>query len=836
MAGFSSPLLVLVLALAAVGAMPLDTPEADVESPDILVLMPSSQTDAPAAATAPRMQGNDTEDAANLIPGAGDIKVLPAPPSQTADKDKTPEREDAPVTPIPPAAENTSAEAVNKPEPSSSSTEAAPSEAGPRPTQRVEEAPVTIMPAESVTTESVDEVEPVPARHTPRAEDVSADGVQRAGAGHPVSSTAPQPAKEVPSTAVPMAGEDTSASTVAPDGEEATTVLPAETEGAVTTPEAGQDVAATANPEDVDPSETTTPSVEDAVLTTTAPAAEDDTATTVAPVKEDVAEAHSEVGDPAPEADKQSAVFSTELPAQTTGMDAVANVVVDTVPSTAVPEVSEGLDAVAVTVVVENTDAMVTEAATTEETAPHRDVGEGRGRAFDHVLVAGADPSQDPAAQLVSTSQAPLPASEAAVLASSEAPSSEVPPPASEAPVSISEAPLPASEAPVSTSEAPLPASEVSLPASEAVVPASSEATLPFSEMPPPAREAAPPVSEAPASFSDGPLPVSEASLPASEEAAIHVSEGPLSSSEAPIPLTNVPDISATKQISEDLTTSAVQNSDHTDAAAPPAASSEATPVVYHPEETKPIGAPAPQVETAEPTDNELPSTPSTATSATGAARSVTRGGTARPINEGTEEAATKAADVEASAVIGKPTPASTGTARDVLIDSPDCPKMEADARFIVILVLLAALSVLGVSVVVLVMKFRVKPAARRTISMSMCWCLRWGRARRATITPPFAHNHHQRTEAQVGGTKANPRTGKGTEDYNLASDEDCRRGELAETHAQHTQQDMPTWTFYEKGVSAAGRAPAAAGPQSPSSPADRKQDKQEDEVLSSKM
>lgn len=92
--------------------------------------------------------------------------------------------------------------------------------------------------------------------------------------------------------------------------------------------------------------------------------------------------------------------------------------------------------------------------------------------------------------------------------------------------------------------------------------------------------------------------------------------------------------------------------------------------------------------------------------------------------------------------------------------------------------------------------------------------------------------------QAQVErGTKANSRTVKGTEDYNLASDEDCRRGEHGEQGATQ-QQDMPTWTFYEKGVGAPARAPAAAGPQSPAqSPAHGAPDRNhEDEVLSSKM
>ena len=84
----------------------------------------------------------------------------------------------------------------------------------------------------------------------------------------------------------------------------------------------------------------------------------------------------------------------------------------------------------------------------------------------------------------------------------------------------------------------------------------------------------------------------------------------------------------------------------------------------------------------------------------------------------------------------------------------------------------------------------------------------------------------------------------KGTEDYNLASDEDCRRGEqgVAEgrgppPHAQ--QQDMPTWTFYEKEGGAPARTPAAAGPQSAHSPRDRNREHHElheDEVVCSKM
>ncbi|KAE8739950.1 hypothetical protein FOCC_FOCC014522 [Frankliniella occidentalis] len=85
-------------------------------------------------------------------------------------------------------------------------------------------------------------------------------------------------------------------------------------------------------------------------------------------------------------------------------------------------------------------------------------------------------------------------------------------------------------------------------------------------------------------------------------------------------------------------------------------------------------------------------------------------------------------------------------------------------------------------------MKFRVKPAARRSITMSV-------------------------------------ERGKGKqEDYNLASDEDCRADEevtaRAAQQARETSRDMPTWTFCEKSA-------AAAGPQSPA---------KEDEVVSSKM
>lgn len=141
--------------------------------------------------------------------------------------------------------------------------------------------------------------------------------------------------------------------------------------------------------------------------------------------------------------------------------------------------------------------------------------------------------------------------------------------------------------------------------------------------------------------------------------------------------------------------------------------------------------------------------------------RGVTQAGAARPINEdasstagplptvarpaseahlaseppaGPEADEEPPAEAPARPVVAKPaepsaapSPANPSTSSgrssnssNGISSNPDCPKdvMEADVRFIVILVLLAALSILGVSVVVLVMKFRVKP--RRTISMSV--------------------------------------------------------------------------------------------------------------------
>ncbi|XP_052129779.1 calphotin [Frankliniella occidentalis] len=222
-------------------------------------------------------------------------------------------------------------------------------------------------------------------------------------------------------------------------------------------------------------------------------------------------------------------------------------------------------------------------------------------------------------------------------------------------------------------------------------------------------------------------------------------------------------------------------------------------------------------------------SSTASSTSVTETTSGVTRGGVAKPINEAAgQPEAHVSEDVEARPVVAKagskvpeaePSPPSEGrslTSGDGVVSNPDCPKdvMEADARFFVIVVLLAALSILGVSVVILVMKFRVKPAARRSITMSMCWCLR--RARRATITPPFAHHHQHASEVERGKGKQ--------EDYNLASDEDCRADEevtaRAAQQARETSRDMPTWTFCEKSA-------AAAGPQSPA---------KEDEVVSSKM
>ncbi|KAJ1524382.1 hypothetical protein ONE63_010882 [Megalurothrips usitatus] len=83
-----------------------------------------------------------------------------------------------------------------------------------------------------------------------------------------------------------------------------------------------------------------------------------------------------------------------------------------------------------------------------------------------------------------------------------------------------------------------------------------------------------------------------------------------------------------------------------------------------------------------------------------------------------------------------------------------------------------------------------------------MCWRLRRSRARRATITPPFAHHHHHAGEVERG---------KGKEDYNLASDEDCRADEAvtaAAAAAAMQTTDMPTWTFCEKGSSAGPQCP----------------------------
>lgn len=63
-------------------------------------------------------------------------------------------------------------------------------------------------------------------------------------------------------------------------------------------------------------------------------------------------------------------------------------------------------------------------------------------------------------------------------------------------------------------------------------------------------------------------------------------------------------------------------------------------------------------------------------------------------------------------------------------------------------------------------------------------------------------------------------------EDYNLASDEDCRAGEAGEGQAQ----DMPTWTFCEKAAMA-----ATPGPQSPQAQEPQVQ-REEEEVLCSRM
>ncbi|KAK3933326.1 Zonadhesin [Frankliniella fusca] len=201
------------------------------------------------------------------------------------------------------------------------------------------------------------------------------------------------------------------------------------------------------------------------------------------------------------------------------------------------------------------------------------------------------------------------------------------------------------------------------------------------------------------------------------------------------------------------------------------AAVASASPMTHPLDESKP-GSASPagdKVSAAEATTESVDST-AAASSTTEASSGVTRGGVAQPINQAATQPEQRpeahvSEEVEARPVVAKAGEAKAEAARpsqgrslagsDGVVSNPDCPKdvMEADARFVVILVLLAALSVLGVSVVVLVMKFRVKPAARRSITMSMCWCLR--RARRATITPPFAHSHHHQHPGEVGARAA---------------------------------------------------------------------------------
>ncbi|KAK3933327.1 Gustatory receptor for sugar taste 43a [Frankliniella fusca] len=76
---------------------------------------------------------------------------------------------------------------------------------------------------------------------------------------------------------------------------------------------------------------------------------------------------------------------------------------------------------------------------------------------------------------------------------------------------------------------------------------------------------------------------------------------------------------------------------------------------------------------------------------------------------------------------------------------------------------------------------------------------------------------------SQVERGKGKQQQQEQQEDYNLASDEDCRAEEVT---ARAASRDMPTWTFCEKGAAA-----AAAGPQSPAPGPAR-----EDEVLCSKI
>lgn len=43
------------------------------------------------------------------------------------------------------------------------------------------------------------------------------------------------------------------------------------------------------------------------------------------------------------------------------------------------------------------------------------------------------------------------------------------------------------------------------------------------------------------------------------------------------------------------------------------------------------------------------------------------------------------------------------------------------------------------------------RAANHRYPCLQMCWCLRWGRARRATITPPFANHVHLQHAGSTG-------------------------------------------------------------------------------------